>query len=326
MVSYQKHRRMTLDLLFHQIAAAMEHSPYIARCREKTTVLRDIAYCKDGGKAHLLDIYKPKKFSGKLPVLLYIHGGGFVLCSKETHRGAALVYARSGFLVFNINYRLAPAHRFPAALSDVCQAYQWIIENAAAYGGDVNRLVVAGESAGANLSLALAIAACHERPEPAVRAVRQTGIVPAAVLCIEGLLQVSDPRRLIHQPRSRNTFMGAYAGKVAKDVAKAYLGRDYRLHTPSRELADPLVILENTDAPQRPYPPFFVAVGTGDIVCNDTERLERALLRQNASVEARYYPNEPHVFHFMFWRKAAIDFWKDNFRFLNKHIALPATI
>ena len=87
------------------------------------TIERDIPYLASSRPEHRLDILRPKNTTGPLPVLFYIHGGGFRTLSKETHFLFAMMYARMGFLVVNINYRLAPAHPFPAAIEDTCAAY-----------------------------------------------------------------------------------------------------------------------------------------------------------------------------------------------------------
>ena len=114
---------------------------------------------------HLLDIYIPRSLSPDLvpgrdpavyaaphPVVLYIHGGAFRILSKDTHWVMALAFARRGFLVFSINYRLAPRHPFPAALQDAAAALQFVSQKAGDYQGDLRRLVLAGESAGRTLS------------------------------------------------------------------------------------------------------------------------------------------------------------------------------
>ena len=107
---------------------------YLARCE----VTRDIAY---GPLAEQrLDVYRPADRKGLLPVLLYVHGGGFSFCSKETHWSFASRYALMGFVVFNIDYRLAPTHKFPAAFDDAARALAWVREQAPKYGGDASRI------------------------------------------------------------------------------------------------------------------------------------------------------------------------------------------
>ena len=106
--------------------------------------------------------------------MFYVHGGAFHLLSKDTHWLMGLVFARFGYLVVNISYRLAPKHPYPAAIEDTCDAYRWLAQRVAALGGDPDRVVVAGESAGGNLITALTIAACQRRTEPWARAVFDT--------------------------------------------------------------------------------------------------------------------------------------------------------
>ncbi|MGB5413592.1 MAG: alpha/beta hydrolase, partial [Polyangiales bacterium] len=104
-------------------------------------VIRDVAYLHGDNPRHMLDIYRPAKRPGSLPIVIYMHGGGFNLLSKNTHWLMGLAFARAGYLVFNVDYRLAPEHPYPAAVSDVCAALEWASEHAEAYGGDLSRLV-----------------------------------------------------------------------------------------------------------------------------------------------------------------------------------------
>jgi acetyl esterase/lipase len=112
-------------------------------------VLRDIAY---GDHArHRLDLFPPS--AAHAPVVLFLHGGGFVGGDKS---GDPLFYANvghyfagRGYLAITTNYRLAPEYGWPAGSDDVAAVLQWIVKEAAAYGGDPSRIVVIGQSAGA---------------------------------------------------------------------------------------------------------------------------------------------------------------------------------
>lgn len=92
-----------------------------------------------------------------LPIVVYLHGGGWVNGSLATHTPfCALLAEKAGVLVLSVDYRLAPEHRYPAALEDTITAYQWAAAHAAEIGGDATRLVLAGDSAGGNLAAAAA--------------------------------------------------------------------------------------------------------------------------------------------------------------------------
>lgn len=100
-----------------------------------------------------LRVYRPEA-AGPWPVLLYAHGGGFVIGDLETHdKVCRTLCHHTDMLVVAVDYRLAPEHPFPAAPDDVEAALRWVLANASALGGDANRIAVAGDSAGAQLAL-----------------------------------------------------------------------------------------------------------------------------------------------------------------------------
>lgn len=108
-------------------------------------------------------VYTPEG-KGPFPVLLFYHGGGWVLGSINTHDEVPRsICHRSGAVVVSVDYRLAPEHKFPAPLDDCYAALTWVAEHAAEIGGDPGRLAVGGDSAGGNLAAAVAIKARDER-------------------------------------------------------------------------------------------------------------------------------------------------------------------
>jgi acetyl esterase len=315
--SWQGLRGVTLaDSVLRTLATAGRYAPVAWPQRHQVEVIRDIPYTDSGLAEHSLDIYRPVVRPGPWPIIVYVHGGGFSLLSKETHWVMALSFARLGFIVFNISYRLAPRHPYPAALDDTCAAYLWIAEHAPRYGGDLDRLAVAGESAGANLVTALSVATSYRRPEPFARRVYEQGVRPRVAIPACGILQVSDAERF-----SRRRRLPGWVDTVLTNVSGAYL----RGVTPGEhDLADPLLILESGEPPDRSLPAFFAPVGTRDPLLDDTRRLERALGRLGATCQARYYDKEVHAFHAMVWRESARRCWSETSAFLARHLAPDA--
>lgn len=102
-------------------------------------------------------VYKPAG-AAPLPVILYFHGGGWVLADLDAYEASAYNLAKkSGAVVLSVEYSKAPEHRFPAAHEDAVAAYRWVLNHAGRIGGDPQRVAVAGESAGGNLALNVAI-------------------------------------------------------------------------------------------------------------------------------------------------------------------------
>lgn len=275
-------------------------------------LLRDIPYRRSGHKAHRLDIYRPKGVT-KAPVVLYIHGGGFRFLSKESHWIMGLGFARKGYLVVAINYRLAPRHPFPAALVDSCNALGWIHKEIEKYGGDKNHIIVAGESAGANLALNLAMGSAYPYQEAWMQRVYQLPQPKAAIVSC-GILQVSSPERYIEKLQ-----VPRWIYHRVEEVGRAYLRDSSFEKRRSPLLADPLVFLEGKANFSRDLPPIFAPVGTADPLVDDTQRLERALQYRQLPHEVRYYPGENHAFHAFVFRKQARQCWGDTYRFLETY-------
>ena len=276
-------------------------------------VLRDVPYTLSGGDHHLLDVWRPSRPApGKLPVVLYLHGGGFRFLSKDTHWVFGLVFARRGFIVCNINYRLAPEHPYPAAIDDACAAYRWVVENAERLGGDPNQIVLAGESAGANLCTSVALATSYQRPEPFARSVFELGVQPKAVVPACGLFQVSDPERF--------GLKSKYFWDRIAEVTDAYLHGVEVDHHHGLDLADPVVALERGEKPERPLPPFFIPGGGWDVIAADGPRLAEALRALGGRAEAKIYPRGFHAFHAFVLTPSALRCWRDTFAFIDREL------
>jgi acetyl esterase len=311
-------RSFAASAFFEGLSAAGQLHPAASPKRHGVEVERDVIYGSDA-KFHQLDIYKPVHRPGPWPVVFYVHGGAFHLLSKDTHWLMGLVFARFGYLVVNISYRLAPRHPYPAAIEDTCAAYRWLASRITQLGGDPDRVAVAGESAGGNLITALTLTACQRRSEPYARAVFDTGLVPRAALPFCAMLEVSNPERFSERRRLPRWIDG-----MLRDASASYLHGYPSRPGPETELADPLRVLEAcAGLPlerhwERPLPSFFAPVGTRDPLLDDTRRLEKALTNLGVPVEARYYPGGIHAFHAMVWDPAARRCWRDALAFLDR--------
>ncbi|MEU2120469.1 alpha/beta hydrolase [Nocardia niwae] len=113
-------------------------------------------------------IYRPASATQAAPIVLFCHGGGFVICSLDSHdRFCRAMAVGADAIVVSVDYRQAPEHRFPAAAEDAYAALCWVAAHAAALGGDPSRLVVAGDSAGGNLAAVTALLA-RDRGGPGI--------------------------------------------------------------------------------------------------------------------------------------------------------------
>ncbi|MEZ4265710.1 MAG: alpha/beta hydrolase [Myxococcota bacterium] len=126
--------------------------------------VRNIVYAEVGTYRLRLDVFRPQEAGERRPVLLHIHGGGWVIGSKDT-QGLPLMrrMAGEGWVVVNANYRLSPRATFPDHLIDIKRALAWVREHIAEHGGDPEHVIIAGLSAGAHLASLAALT--PNRPE-----------------------------------------------------------------------------------------------------------------------------------------------------------------
>jgi acetyl esterase len=317
---FRRLRSAAAAAFFEGLAATGRLHPAANPKRHGIEVERDLLY----GPHHdwnQLDIYRPIHRPKPWPVVFYAHGGAFHLLSKDTHWLMGLVFARFGYLVVNISYRLAPKHPYPTAIEDTCTAYTWMTERLRDLGGDPTRVAVAGESAGGNLITALTLAATQRRDEAWARKVYECGVIPRVAMPFCAMLEVSRPERF-----SERRHLPRWIDGMIRDASASYLHGHSPEPGPHTALADPLRVIEEAagvpheDHFDRPLPPFFAPVGTRDPLLDDTRRLEKALRALNVPVEARYYPGGIHAFHAMVWNPSARRCWRDALAFLDRHM------
>jgi monoterpene epsilon-lactone hydrolase len=178
-------------------------------------------------------------------VLLYLHGGGYSIGSIDSHREfIGRLCDASGLTALAIDYRLAPEHPFPAQLDDARAAYHWLLDGRVAPA----QLIVAGESAGAGLTLSLLLS-LRDRKEP----------LPAGAACISPWLDLE-----ADTPSMRDNASYDY---LSQAVMRTYAARFVKPHDLRNPLAAPI------HADLRGLPPLFVQVGGAEVLLDDSTRL-----------------------------------------------------
>src|SRR6185369_4598236 len=127
--------------------------PFIPRRSATHELATDVVYGEAGGEPLRYDFYRPLGVSGPTPGVVFVHGGGWTGGDPSQAGGNGMHFARRGIATISISYRLAPAHRFPAALDDVRRGLRHVRKNAAEFNVDPDRLVLMGLSAGAHLAM-----------------------------------------------------------------------------------------------------------------------------------------------------------------------------
>jgi acetyl esterase/lipase len=201
--------------------------------------------------------------------LLYLHGGGYIGMSPRTHRAITCGFALRGFRVFAADYRLAPEHKFPAAVDDAAAA--WRALRAQVEGP----IFVAGDSAGGGLCVALMLNARDYR-EPA----------PAAACLFSPWTDLAGTGASLKTNRRRDPMLVADGMQA---VAAAYIGAA----DPRTPLISPIY------GDLAGLPPLVIFVGDGEILLDDARRLAERARAAGVAVDLRVYPDMPHAWPFL---------------------------
>lgn len=218
-------------------------------------------------------IYAPAA-AGPLPLLVYFHGGGFVVCDLDSHDGLcrSLTHA-TGCITVSVDYRLAPEAKFPAAPEDCFAATRWVAEHARELGGDAARLAVAGDSAGGNLAAVVALMA-RERGGPAL--VHQLLIYPVTDHGFDTASYKANAEGYFLTRDMMRWFWGHYLAKPEDG---------------SHPHASPLRAPDLSG-----LPPATVVTAEYDPLRDEGEAYARRLEKAGVPVELRRYPGMIHGF------------------------------
>lgn len=237
----------------------------------------DIVYGEDP-TSQSLDVYRPKEAVGKvLPVIVSVHGGGWVYGDKERYQYYCMNLAQRGFAVVNFTYRLAPEFKYPSSLEDTNSVFTWVLDNALQYGFDVKHVFAVGDSAGAhNLGLYCGIctnagyAAEYDFKPP-------TGFSPTAIALNCGVYRIT----LAEGERDET-----------QTLIQEYL--------PQRGSPKEIELINVLNHVTGNYPPTFLMTCTGDFVKEQAPILAAKLAQCDVPFVYRYYGDTDHVLGHVF--------------------------
>lgn len=277
-----KNRTRPLKLVWNQIARFDRDYYKSAQKPKGASVSGDFDYVGDGDPMHLLEIIRPKGNTSVLPLIIDIHGGGWVYGHKDTYyRYYCMELAKEGYAVINFNYRLAFDHPFPAQIEDIFSLLHWVERNAQEQKFDLNNVYLVGDSAGAHLSALSAL--IHTSPKlqeiynllPAKLTIRALGLSCG----------VYDFDRLVHM---------AYELPMKQLLVETIFNRlDYTDH--------PLYPYASVSAQlNRNMPPMYLVSSKADPLTGETGILVLECKEKKLEHKHRIYPkklNLPHVFN-----------------------------
>ncbi|SDR30735.1 Acetyl esterase/lipase [Paraburkholderia fungorum] len=217
-------------------------------------------------------VYRPQG-EGPFPLILYFHGGGWVIADLDTYDATPRsIAAQSNAIVVSAHYRQAPEHRLPAAHDDAFAAWRWLVENGASLGGDPDRIAVMGESAGGNLAINVSIRA------------RETGT------------RMPLHQALIYPVASNNIVSVSYEeNRNARPLSKPMmLWFVHNVINSESDLTSPLIDVVSADLSG--LPPTAIVTAGIDPLRSDGEKLAQKLRSAGVAVEHRNYRGATHEF------------------------------
>jgi acetyl esterase len=225
-----------------------------------------------GGSIHLR-VYTPQGATGALPVIVYYHGGGFVIANIDVYDASAKTLAdQVGAVVVSVAYRLAPENKFPTAHNDSFEAYQWVVKNAASINGDPKMIAVVGESAGGNLATNMAIMARDKKVQAPVHVVSVYPIASA------DMFSASYNKYIEAKPLDKSMMMW-FTENYTKTMAEA---KDPRINLVAANL--------------KGLPPFTIINAELDPLLSDGEMLANKLKAAGVTVDRKVYNGVTHEF------------------------------
>ena len=176
---------------------------FLAHVSNQYRVIPNLTYHVASNQENKLDLYIPRDATSPTPVLMYIHGGGWVGGTKESSVLRILPYLEMGWAVANVEYRLGAVARAPAAVEDGLCALRWVIRNAEQYNLDASRIVTTGNSAGGHLALTTGMIPASAGLDRECPGSEELNV--AAIINWYGITEVGD---LLDGPNTRSYAVG----------------------------------------------------------------------------------------------------------------------
>lgn len=223
---------------------------------------------------NLLDVYRPIDMLGKLPVILSIHGGGWVYGDKDRYQYYCMSLAQRGFAVVNYSYRLAPEYQYPASFEDTSTVCSWIIDHQDEYGFDTKNIFAVGDSAGAQM---LSLFACA-LTNPCYK------------------VSYTLPKDFNFKAISLNCGVYSFEKETLGNTAKLM-----EVLLPNKGSNEELEEISSIHHITENYPPCFIMTSCGDFLKNEPSKLIPELEKNNIPFVYRRYGTKDkplsHVFH-----------------------------
>lgn len=235
----------------------------------------DIQYIDDGNKYHQLDVYYPEGTTGKIPVIIDVHGGGWMYGDKELNKFYNLELAARGYCVFNMSYRLVRDVTVNEQIQDVMAALEWIGNNIGDYPADASNIMLTGDSAGGMLA---AYASCLLSSEE-LCGIFETSVPSLKLKCVT----LTSPVAYMNVPFPTGTYTKMMWGDYKSKQTAEYMNFDSLL-------------------PFAKLPPVLLITSTGDFLAeNQTHRAFEDLRKAHVPCKIADYPkfngkSLPHVF------------------------------
>ena len=262
-------------------------------------VIRNVVYGEQDGVKLKLDVYVPKG-KAPYPVLMEIHGGGWHSGDKSRHSALIREISSAGFLVFSINYRLAPRYRFPSAVDDCLMALRWVKLHCSEYGGDPYRVGVFGESAGGHLSAMIATAVYE--PFFKERCRENCGVDSSikAVVSFFGFFDFSS-EDVYENPNLKYPSIGFYGYEPRKNPEMMRLG-------------SPRLMIH------KDLPPFLLICGDKDFMLAQNLAFYKSLKDAGINAELKIYTGESHGFILQTFKPNSKKAISDTINFFNFYL------